>query len=263
MEYLISASPWPAMIYFFIIGACVGSFLNVVIYRLPAGKSLVRPGSHCPKCGAPIKPWHNIPVLSYLILRGRCAECGENFSPRYMAVELITAALFSACAVKFGVSATGIVMMALTASLVAITFIDIDHMIIPDVITLPGIIIGLACSWLFLPTTVADAVIGALVGGGLFLLLAVAVPGGMGGGDIKLMAMLGSFLGLKAVLITIFLGSIAGSGGGLIGIAVYGKGRKSKIPFGPYLVIGALAAVFWEDEIVRFYIDTFVRKALY
>ncbi len=245
-------------IYFFGVGACVGSFLNVVIYRVPKGESIVRPGSRCGSCGKPVKPWNNIPIVSYILLGGRCAKCGKKYSARYMAVEFITAVLFTACFVKFGLTVDAVIYMALTASLVAVTFIDLDHMIIPDSITLPGIPLGFLSSWFFLPTTPQDAFLAFLIGGGFFYLIAVLVPHGMGGGDIKLVAMLGAFLGLKAVFITIFLGSVIGSIGGGIGIAFAGKGRASKIPFGPYLVAGALIAVFWERELINLYLDIFV-----
>jgi len=247
------------MFYFAVVGACIGSFLNVVIYRVPEGLSIVNPGSHCYSCNRPIKPWNNIPILSYFILGGKCGECGASYSSRYMLIEVLTAFLFVACYAKFGKTIPAVIMMALIASLVAVTFIDIDHFIIPDVISLPGIPIGLLCSWLFLPTTITDAFSGFMVGGGLFLLLATLVPHGMGGGDIKLVAMLGTFLGLKGVFITIFLGSIVGIIGGVAGIIFAGKGRKSKIPFGPYLVIGALAAIFYTQELTDFYIHYFIR----
>ncbi|MEE8483044.1 MAG: prepilin peptidase [Nitrospinota bacterium] len=246
------------ILYFFVIGACVGSFLNVVIHRLPKGESLVRPGSRCPACKTPIKAYHNIPIMSYIFLRGRCASCGGKFSARYPLVELTTGLVIAACYVKFGFTATALLYMAFASSLVAIAFIDIDHMIIPDVITLPGIVIGLLAAAFVLPVGIKFSFLGLLVGGGLFLLLAIIVPGGMGGGDIKLMGMVGAFLGLKAVLITIFAGSLVGSIVGVIGIVACGKGRKTKIPFGPYLVLGALMALFYESELIDFYLRTFV-----
>ncbi len=241
---------WTA--YFFAIGAAVGSFLNVVIYRQPRGESVVSPGSHCYACGQPIRWYHNIPIASYLLLRGKCAHCGAPFSPRYMLVELLTGILFTACFLRFGLSGPAFVYMLLCAALVAVFFIDLDHFLIPDVITLPGMAVGLVCALFVLPLSVMDAALGFAAGFGIFFLLAVAVPGGMGGGDIKLMGMLGLFLGLKAVLITIFLGSFIGAVIGLIGKLFFGKG--SKIPFGPYLVAGAIAALFFERKIIDIYL---------
>ena len=148
---------WAA--YFFGVGACVGSFLNVVIYRLPKKESLIRPGSRCPACDSPIRWYHNIPIFGYLVLGGKCADCGEKFSPRYPAVEALTGLLFAACSAAFGLTDAAVVYMFLSAALVAVVFIDIDHLIIPDAITLPGIPIGLLCAWLFLPLSITDALL--------------------------------------------------------------------------------------------------------
>ena len=246
--------------YFFAVGACVGSFVNVIIYRVPKKLSIIRPGSRCPSCGSPIGWRHNIPVLSYIALKGRCARCGAEISARYPLVELITAFLFALCFIRFGLTPSSAVYMFFSSALVAVAFIDLDEMIIPDVITLPGIVAGLLCSWLVLPISVTDALLGMLAGGGVFFLIALAVPHGMGGGDIKLMGMVGSFLGLKSVLITIFLGSLFGSIGGLVGIVLFGKGRKTQIPFGPYLALGALIAMFFENELVGFYLSAFAGR---
>ena len=242
------------LVYFFGVGACVGSFLNVVIYRLPKKESLIRPGSHCPACNSPIRWYHNIPIVGYLVLGGKCADCGEKFSARYAAVETLTGLLFVACYAAFGLTGAAAVYMALSSALVAVLFIDIDHFIIPDAITLPGIPIGLLCALFILPLSISDALIGVVVGGGILFLIAVIAPQGMGGGDIKLLGMVGAFLGWKSALITIFLGSLVGSVGGIIGMIALGKGRKSKIPFGPYLAIGAFLAMFFENEIIELYI---------
>ena len=164
------------VLYFFVIGACIGSFLNVVIHRLPKGESLLRPGSRCPACKTPIKWYHNIPIISYIFLRGRCASCGDKFSVRYPLVELTAGLLVAACYVKFGFTVAGLLYMVFASSLVAIAFIDIDHMIIPDVITLPGIVIGLLAAAFVLPVGLKFSFLGFLVGGGLFLLLAMIVP---------------------------------------------------------------------------------------
>ena len=260
MEVLdYSAHPVAWGIYIFFIGACVGSFLNVVIYRLPAGKSLIKPGSHCPVCNTPIKPWHNIPIFGWLLLRGRCANCDEKISARYPLIELLTALLFYACLLRFGLTVDSFIFMALCALLVTITFIDIDHYIIPDKITLPGIPIGFLASYFYLPATWQEAGAGFIVGFGLFWIILLIVPHGFGGGDVKLMGMLGAFLGLKSVFITIFLGSLIGSVVGVGSIIFLGKDRKAKIPFGPYLAAAAIAAIFWEEQIVNLYIDMVIR----
>ena len=248
---------WTA--YIFVIGACVGSFLNVVIYRLPNKESLIRPGSHCPSCGNNIRFFHNIPIIGYFLLTGKCADCREPISARYPLVEFLTALLFTASLYKFGLTPTGFVYMAFCSALIAVTFIDLDHFIIPNSITLPGIIIGLLLAWLVLPVPINSALLGAGIGGGLFWILAMIVPHGMGGGDIKLMAMIGSFIGLKGTLFTIFLGSLFGSIIGIIGIVMFGKSRKSQIPFGPFLAAGGLMALFWEEQLTRLYVDIFVR----
>ncbi|MDH5542491.1 MAG: prepilin peptidase [Nitrospinota bacterium] len=245
-------------IYFFIIGASVGSFLNVVIHRLPERKSVVTPRSSCPNCGASIKPWNNIPLISYLLLRGRCPDCKAGISPRYPLVEFICALIFLSSYNQFGVTPASIVYMFFSASLIAITFIDLDHMIIPDVITLPGIPLGLLFAWLILPIGIESSVWGLVSGGALFFILALLVPGGMGGGDIKLIAMIGAFLGLKSVLFTIFLGSFIGSIVGITSIIILGKGRKTKIPFGPFLAIGALLSLFHDEFLTDLYLQLFV-----
>lgn len=245
--------------YIFVIGACVGSFLNVVIYRLPKKESLITPGSHCPSCGNKVRPFHNIPMVGYLLLVGKCADCREPISARYPLVEFLTALLFTASLASFGLTPTAFVYMGFCSALIAVTFIDLDHFIIPDSITLPGIVIGLLLTWLVLPLTINDAMLGIGVGAGFFWILALLVPQGMGGGDIKLIAMVGSFIGLKGTLFTIFLGSLFGSILGIIGIAVFGKSRKSKIPFGPFLAIGGLMALFWEEQLTRIYFDIFVK----
>ncbi|MBI3794641.1 MAG: prepilin peptidase [Nitrospinae bacterium] len=248
---------WQA--YFFAIGAAVGSFLNVVIYRVPTGGSIVRPASKCPACSAPIKWYFNIPMVGWIVLRGKCADCGTKISFRYPLVELLTALLFTACYLVFGATGQGIVYMALCSALVAVIFIDIDHLIIPDVITLPGIVVGFVCAWFFLPMTMWDSFFGFLAGGGIFFLIAVIKPGGMGGGDIKLMAMVGAFLGWKAALLIIFLGSLIGSVGGIFGITFFGKTKETLIPFGPYLAFATIISLFFKDALINSYLSLFTR----
>ncbi|MCL5966597.1 MAG: prepilin peptidase [Deltaproteobacteria bacterium] len=232
----------------FLVGACVGSFLNVVIHRLPREESIVRPGSRCPSCGRPIRPWENIPVASFLVLRGRCAGCGNPISWRYPAVETLTALGYAAFALLDGPGLPLLRDLLFFSLLVPIVFIDIDHRIIPDELSLGGAAAGLLLS--FLPGgDWKGSVAGGLVGGGVLYGTAAAyrrIAGreGMGGGDIKLIAMIGAFLGWKGALFSIFAGSLLGVAGGLFAMRKGHDGLKTAIPFGPFLCAAALAARF-------------------
>ena len=242
-----------------IVGLVVGSFLNVVVARLPQHRSLWGPRSACPGCGAGIA-WHdNIPLLSFALLRGRCRACGVTIPWRYPLIEAITAGLFSMAHATFGVSAALIVALILLSALVVITFIDLEHQIIPDVITLPGIVTGVAANLATGAVPWRDSVIGALAVGGLFFAIILASGGGMGGGDMKLAAMLGAFLGWQLTLVAIFLAVV---GGGAVAIAVLGAGRvgrKDPIPFGPFLAVGGAAALLWGPRLLTWYLDAFTR----
>lgn len=243
----------------FIFGAIVGSFLNVCIFRIPAGKSIAFPPSNCPKCQTPIMWYDNIPVISYLVLTGKCRKCGEHISFRYPVVELLTALLSLAAFIKFGPTLPYFIYFAFIASLVVITFIDLDHQIIPDVISLPGIPLGFLASFILPEITYKESLIGILAGGGILFVVAsgyelLAKKEGMGGGDIKLLAMVGAFLGWKGVLFTIFSGSLIGT---IIGVALMvAQGRDSKyaIPFGPFLSMGALMYLFFGEQIIYLYL---------
>ncbi|MBF0456579.1 MAG: prepilin peptidase [Nitrospirae bacterium] len=245
-------------------GLIVGSFLNVCIYRLPReGLSIVSPPSGCPACGKRIKPWHNIPVISYLFLRGRCAYCGVRISLRYPAVELLNAVFYVLICVKFGITAYSIYYMMFISALIVITFIDIDYQIIPDAITVPGMALGLIGSTFILPDPhiygrllgISGSVIGLLTGGVIFYIIAVVSRGGMGGGDIKFMAMAGATFGWKLVLLTIFIGSFTGSVYGISLMIFKGKGRKAKVPFGPFLSLGAAVSLLYGREIIAYYLN--------
>ncbi|MGD8351938.1 MAG: prepilin peptidase [Nitrospirota bacterium] len=246
-----------------VFGLAVGSFLNVVIWRVPRGKSIVSPSSRCPSCGAAIRPLDNIPVLSYLLLRGRCRYCGAGISARYPFVEALNAVLWAVMYWRFGMGWHLPVYLALASAFVAVVFIDLDFQIIPDSITLPGIPIALLAGMFLLPDPVARAIplgwqaslAGAALGFGLFWVVAVLSRGGMGGGDIKFMAVAGAATGWKGVLMTTFLGSLAGSVIGVFLMIVKGRGRKAKIPFGPFLVLGALLTLLFGQEIMRWYLD--------
>lgn len=247
----------------FLLGSIIGSFLNVCIIRVPEGRSIVSPPSHCPTCKSAIRFYDNIPVFSYILLGGKCRGCGERISPRYPLVEFLTGCLSVLLLLRFGPSLSYVVYLLFVSSLVVITFIDIDHRIIPDKISLPAIPIGFALSFLLPEVTWLQSLIGILVGGGSLLLVAVvyeAITGveGMGGGDIKLLAMLGAFLGWEGVLFTIMASSLIGSvaGGGYMVLS--GKGRKAAVPFGPFLSLGAFIYLLWGDLIIRWYLGTFV-----
>ncbi|OHE55338.1 MAG: hypothetical protein A2Z47_13535 [Thermodesulfovibrio sp. RBG_19FT_COMBO_42_12] len=240
-------------LFIFVLGAVIGSFLNVCIHRLPAEQSVVSPPSHCPQCRTPIKFYDNIPILSFLLLRGRCRGCGTPISVQYILIELINGAGYVVIAWKFGFNTETAFYSLLFSALLTASVIDLYHQIIPDFITIPGIIIGLAASAAILPSGIKSAFFGTLLGGGLFFVIAVASRGGMGGGDIKLIAMIGSFLGLTDVLITIVLSSFIGSLVGIFLMLIFGKGRKYKIPFGPFLAIGGIMSLFFKTEIIEWY----------
>lgn len=228
----------------FLVGACVGSFLNVVIHRLPREESIVSPRSRCPGCGREIRAWENIPIVSFIVLGGKCAGCGGAISWRYPAVELLTATGFVAIFLLDGPGIPLLRDLVFFSLLVPIVFIDIDHRIIPDELSLGGLAAGLLVS--FLPGgDWKGSIAGALLGGGILYATAVLyekVRGaeGMGGGDIKLLAMIGAFVGWRGTLATIFIGSFLGAVGGILSMRKGGEGLKTAIPFGPYLCVAAL-----------------------
>jgi leader peptidase (prepilin peptidase)/N-methyltransferase len=244
----------------FIFGACIGSFLNVCIYRIPESKSIVHPGSACPGCGSPIRFYDNLPLISYLLLRGRCRQCHSPISLRYPIVELICG-LFAICLfLKFGWSPAALIYFIFVACLITITFIDLDHWIIPNIITLPGIPLGLAASFFLPQLSATSSLSGMLLGGGSLFAVAwgyrlLTGREGMGLGDVKLLAMIGAFIGWQGVLLTIFSASALGTLAGL----VTGKGMKMKVPFGPFLSIGALIHLFFGEAIVSWYLQGLLR----
>lgn len=249
------------LIIVFLFGIMFGSFLNVVIYRLPLEKSIVKPPSSCPRCGSRIKYYDNIPILSYLLLRGKCRQCEAKISSRYPAVEFLAGALSVFAIYHFGLNLKGIETLILSLAFIAIFFIDLDYTIIPDLITLPGIVIGFAVS--FAPGAFINwdqSLIGLLVGGGSFYLVGMIgqfafKKEALGLGDVKFAAMLGAFVGWQNLLLTLVLASFFGSVIGIIVMLVQGKGRKSYIPFGPFLVVGAWISIYFGDSIFRAYLD--------
>ncbi len=238
-------------------GLFIGSFLNVCIYRIQKGESIVWPPSHCPKCTKALKPWDNIPVISYLILKGRCRYCTEPISVRYPVVELLSALLAVSLLYRFGVSVTFLIYYLWACVLIIITFIDLDIQIIPDRLSLGGIVVGLLVVY-WLPVTYKDALIGLVLGGGLLLAIiygyySFTKKEGMGGGDVKLLAMIGVFTGWQGVLFTVFASSLMGT---MVGIpwGLLKKGTlKAAIPFGPFLALGALIYVFWGQYLIDWY----------
>jgi len=242
-----------------IFGAMVGSFLNVCIHRLPKEESIVRPGSHCPKCKTPIRFYDNIPLLSYLLLGGKCRHCKAPISIQYPIVEAITALSSFFLFITFGVSLSFFYYFSFVAALIAITVIDLYHQIIPDVISLPGIVIGLLGSLVISQITFWSSLIGVISGGGSLFLVATVYQWlfkreGMGGGDVKLLAMIGAFLGWKAVILTIFLSSFIGSIIGITVMLIKGKDFKYAIPFGPFLALGAVISLFWGENLISWYL---------
>lgn len=238
-----------AVAFAFALGASVGSFVNVVIHRLPRDESIVRPRSRCPACRAPIPAWANVPLVSYALLRGRCRSCGARISARYPLVEALTGALFVALLWTDASLVRLLAHWGLAAALVAVAFIDLDHHVIPNQITYPGMALGAALALLAPPPHWLDAVAGFAVGGGLLWALAAGYQRlrgriGLGFGDVKLVAMLGTFLGLDATLGTLVLGSVIGLVYGAAQLAIRGGGRDTPIPFGPALALAGLVHLF-------------------
>ncbi len=253
--------PYPFMeAVFFIFGALLGSFGNVIIYRLPEGKSVVTPRSHCQSCGKTVPWYHNIPIFSWLILRGKCFACGTSFSVRYPLVELLMGLLFLLLYVEFGIQWLTLEYGIFIFGLVIVSFIDLDHFILPDIFTLGGTVIGLVGAMLNPQREFLDAFFGVLMGGGFLWLIAYAYwaikkEEGMGGGDIKLLAWIGAVLGWKSIPFVILVSSISGS---IIGILIMLKNKgnlKTVIPFGPYLVLGALIYFLGDPDLGRWYLN--------
>jgi leader peptidase (prepilin peptidase) / N-methyltransferase len=266
-------------VFVFLFGLIIGSFLNVCILRIPGGKSIVMPASACPKCGAAIRPYDNIPVLSYLVLGGKCRGCKAKISAMYPLVEFLTGSLFLACYLAFGISVETLKWAAFSAILVVLIFTDIRERILPDVVNYTGFGMGLAFSFFVRPEdgtaawisnhlfqfpppvpvlSLVDALVGAAVGSGLLWLVSEAYfrlrgREGMGLGDVKMMLMVGAFLGAKRTLLTILAGSVLGS---LLGLAVILARRKDadyELPFGTFLGAGALLVVFFGTPLVDWY----------
>ena len=241
-----------------LLGALIGSFLNVCIYRLPRQESIAWPGSHCPKCSHPIAWYDNIPILSYFTLAGRCRHCTGRIPFRYPLVEILNASGYIGLLWVFGPSWVTVAYWLFYSALLVVAGTDLSHKIIPNAVTFPGIIVGIVCAATVLPIGFLDSLLGILVGGGILWLLAWASPylfgkEGMGGGDIKLLGMIGAFLGWKPAVMTIMVGSLLGSLVGVTLIAAQVIKREDYIPFGPFLVCGALVALFFGQSILDWY----------
>jgi leader peptidase (prepilin peptidase)/N-methyltransferase len=263
----------------FIIGLLIGSFLNVCILRIPKEESIVHPASHCPKCNTPIKPYDNIPVLSWLMLGGKCRNCEAKISAMYPAIELLAGVLFFLCYRFFGISLDGIKWAALCALLIVLTATDIRERLLPNLVNLVGFAIGIVISFFTLPTdgaalwisnrlfdfppprpviSFADALLGALAGAGLLWIVGEGYfrlrgKEGMGLGDVKMMGMVGAFLGLKRTLLTVLVGSLLGSVIGIIIVLVTRKGRDYELPFGAFLGAGAILTIFFGSPLLTWY----------
>jgi leader peptidase (prepilin peptidase) / N-methyltransferase len=253
----------------FILGAVVGSFLNVCISRLPNCESIVLPPSRCPNCKSSISVYDNVPLLSYLLLRARCRNCAVRISPRYFFVELLTAVLALALFDRFGFGISFLVSFVFVAALIVISFIDLDVRIVPDIISLPGIVLGVVFSLIgyfvirnestILPSPVSS-LLGILAGGGFLLVTAWAYEKltgveGMGGGDIKLLAMIGAFLGWPSIPVTLFFASLVGSVVGIGCMIATGAGRRLALPFAPFLCAGAILFIFFGEDLIQFYMS--------
>ena len=240
----------------FIFGVVVGSFLNVCIFRMPAKTSIIKPLSQCPHCHHPIRLYDNIPLISYIVLRGKCRDCGGKISWQYPLVELITALLSLLLFLKFGLTLIFLTFFIFTAVLIVIAFIDLDHQIIPDVLTIPGIPVFFLLAVFVVKVPWLEALIGLLIGGGVLFAIAFVYElltkrEGMGGGDIKLLAMVGGFLGWKSLIFILLFSSFSGVIVGITAMIIKKQDTKYAVPFGPFLSAAAVAYLFWGDTFMR------------
>jgi leader peptidase (prepilin peptidase) / N-methyltransferase len=240
-------------------GLAIGSFLNVCIYRIPLGQSIVHPPSRCMRCGKALRWYHNVPVLSWLLLRGRCAFCGAGVSARYPAVELLTGVVFALHGLVFEPGPLLLVRLVFAAVLIVLAFIDIDHRILPDAMTLTGIPLGVLAS-VWLPPGWRDSLLGVAVGGGSLWLIAEAYfrwrkVEGMGMGDVKMLAMIGAVLGWRGAIVTLVLSSFSGALVGVLMMTRAKDGLRYALPFGTFLALGALAASLVGEPLVAWYLS--------
>ncbi|HBV97066.1 MAG: peptidase A24 [Peptococcaceae bacterium BICA1-7] len=242
-------------IFVLIWGACVGSFLNVCIYRIPRRMSVVFGPSHCTHCTKELKVQDLLPVLSYVLLKGRCRHCGTVFSIRYPAVELLTAAFFFAVYRHWGLGWQTISMWVFFSALVVVSFVDFDTLLIPDRVLITAVALGAPALWLTSKERLLDGVAGFFGAGLIMLAISLAARGGMGGGDVKLSAAIGFFIGWPDVLVVLFLSFMIGALAGAVLLALGKKKRKDAVPFGPFLAMGGVAGAFWGDRLVQWYLS--------
>ena len=249
-------------ILWFVVGTAMGSFLNVCIMRIPHGQSVVSPGSFCPQCKHPVRWFDNVPLLNFVWLKARCRSCGRRLSWRYPFVECLNGLGYLAVVAQFGFSMDALVYALFLSILLVVAMIDFDHLMIPDVISLPGIVIGFFASAFIVQVGWLGSLLGIVLGGGILWILAILSPylfgkEGLGGGDIKLMAMIGAFLGWQAVVMILFLASFAGAVVGVGLMAFRRIERGQYLPFGPFLAAGAVALLFFHRELFRIYESLF------
>ncbi|ATW23992.1 prepilin peptidase [Candidatus Formimonas warabiya] len=241
----------------FIFGLIIGSFLNVCISRIPRGESIVFPPSRCEACGTNLKPFDLVPVASFLLLRGKCRYCGCRLSWRYPGIEVLTGVLFILLYQNFGVAKNLIPALFLISLLIIVSFIDMDHYRIPDLLIIFGLGTGIVFQILIPSIRFSDSLLGLIVGGGILFTLALVSRGGMGGGDIKLGGLIGFFLGWRFILLSLFLAALLASIIGLALMLVKKKSRKDPIPFGPFLSLGAIISVLWGNDLILWYVNSF------
>ena len=245
-------------IFTFIIGLIIGSFLNVIIYRLPLNDSIVLPSSHCPNCKTRLKFFDLIPVISYIFTKGKCRYCGEKISLIYPIVEILTALLFLLTFLKYGLNTEFVIMLILISSLIVVSFIDLKYQIIPNIITFSFIPMGLILAIIFSHITFINSLLGLIIPAGILLLIAFIYKKGMGIGDVKLIGMIGVFIGWKYALISIFIGALIGSAYGIYMMLTDKMTRKTKIPFGPFISSGAVIMILWGDVLINWYVGFFL-----
>ena len=243
----------------FILGLIVGSFSNVCIYRIPRNESIIFPASHCPKCRSNISPKDNIPLLSYILLKGRCRNCKSKISIQYPIVEFLTGFIYLIIYLIYGLSIQSLIYIILSSALIIIAFIDLNEQIVPDVISLPGIVIGFILSFFVPYISFINSALGVVVGGGIILIIGMAgsvifKKEAMGGGDVKLAAMIGAFLGWRYIIISLFLGFFIGALAGIFLIMSKIKSREDTVPFGPFIVLGSFITLLWGEKIISWYI---------
>jgi len=247
------------IILIFILGLIIGSFSNVCIYRIPKNESIIYPASHCPNCRSNISPKDNIPILSYILLKGRCRNCKSKISIQYPIVEFLTGLIYLIIYLIYGLSIQTLIYIILSSVLIIIAFIDFNEQIVPDVISLPGIVIGFVLSFFVPYISFINSALGVVVGGGIILIIGLVgsvifKKEAMGGGDVKLAAMIGAFLGWRYIIISLFLGFFLGALAGILLILLKIKSREDVIPFGPFIVLGSLITLLWGEKIISWYL---------